>query len=236
MPFGLNLNSGGDYLEIVKYDARSGRVTRIDRDADSGERAAVDITDGFECLPDLEHAGKGWAWFQSGQQSTLDFVMRWFDAEITFVAAAFGKPSPGSALRLTLSPKSGRWHGAEPRELTVTASAAFNGLWALYTQGLAQREHYPGKTPVAKLTGVKPVTSGSGARKSTNYEPQFAIVKWVKSPQDFEMPPERTGATPNGSAAADAYKAAKDGSPPRVAPAQIPPPPPPPADEESDWG
>ena len=232
MPFGLNLNSGGDYLEIVKYDARSGRVTRIDRAADSGERAPVDITDGFEFLPDLEHAEKGWAWFQSGQAP--DFVMVPVDTKDL-------PPQPSQnhrqavRLRLMLSPKAAG--GTERlRELAVTASAAFNGLWALYTQWLAQREHHPGKTPVAKLTGVKPVTSGSGARKSTNYEPQFEIVKWVKTPQDFEAPPERTAATPNGSAAADAYKAAKHGSPPRVAPAKVPPPPPPPADEESDWG
>ena len=74
MPFGLNLNSGGgDYLRIVKFDARAGRVFRIDRDKDTGEQKQVDITDVFEGVFDFAYAATGWAWLQHGQAP--DFVM-----------------------------------------------------------------------------------------------------------------------------------------------------------------
>ena len=93
----------------------------------------------------------------------------------------------------------------------MTANAAIHGLRALYDEWVAGREHHPGKTPLAKLTGVKPETSGGGAEGRSTIEPQFAIAKWVKIPHEFETPLERSAAAPNGSAAADAYTAAKGG-------------------------
>ena len=46
-----NVSSGGDFLPIVKYDARAGRMFRVDRDPISGEKTQVDITG-----PDLRFA------------------------------------------------------------------------------------------------------------------------------------------------------------------------------------
>ena len=43
MVFGLNLNITGDFLPIVKIDARTGRILRVDCD-DGGEQRLVDIT------------------------------------------------------------------------------------------------------------------------------------------------------------------------------------------------
>ena len=228
MPFGLNI-SGGDFLPIVKYDARAGRFFRVDRHEVTGDREAVDITDGFECLPDFEHAEKGWAWFQSGQAP--DFVMVPVESQ--------GLPPQPSEnhrqavrLRLWLSAKAAG--GTERlREIATTANTALNGFGALYDQWLANREHNPGKAPLVRLTGAKPVTSGGARQRSTNYEPQFTIAKWVNIPEAFQTAPE--GAAPSGSTAApDDYKAAKGGSakPPAV-PAQAPPPA---ENEEDDFG
>ena len=47
----MNVSSGGDFLPIVKYDARAGRMFRVDRDPISGEKTQVDITG-----PDLRFA------------------------------------------------------------------------------------------------------------------------------------------------------------------------------------
>ncbi|MCC2651645.1 MAG: hypothetical protein K0Q60_1808 [Microvirga sp.] len=229
MGFGLNLNAGGDFLPIIKYDARAGRFFRVDRN-DEGEREPIDITDGLEFLPDFEHAEKGWAYFQPGQAP--DFLM-------VSVESKDLPPQPSKnhrkavRLRLMLSPKTAG--GAERlREITTTANAALHGFETLYEEWLANRDRNPDKVVMARLTGVKPVTSG-GRQKSTNYEPQFTIVNWVKAPEEFETPPERSAPTPNGSASPDDYRAAKSGSanPPAV-PAKSPPPRP--ADEDTDWG
>src|ERR687898_74311 len=72
--FGFNLNAGGDFLPILKFDARAGRLFRIDRDGDTGEQEQVDVTDVFEAAIDFEHGEAGWIWFQAGQAP--DFVMR----------------------------------------------------------------------------------------------------------------------------------------------------------------
>ena len=57
MPFGLNI-SGGDFLPIVKYDARAGRFFRVDRDDETGEREPVDITEASNACP-ISTCGKG---------------------------------------------------------------------------------------------------------------------------------------------------------------------------------
>ena len=231
MHFGFNLNSGG-FVPRVKYDARAGRVFCDDRDEETGERTPVDVTDGFEFLPDFPHAEKGYAWFQSGQAP--DFVMVPIDAK-----DLPPKPSenhrPAVRLPLMISSKAAG-DGGRLRELTVTASTAIHGLWTLYEQWIANREHNPGKTPLVKLMGVKPVATGGGGQRSINFEPQFAIVKWVNTPQEFETAPQRSATAPNGSAAADAHTAAKGGAKPPVAPAKASTAADPAADEESDWG
>src|SRR5215207_4315611 len=73
MGFGLNLNAGGDYLPVLKYDARAGRLFRMDRDEVTGEQDPVDITEAFEAAVDFAHGEAGWCWFQAGQAP--DFVM-----------------------------------------------------------------------------------------------------------------------------------------------------------------
>ena len=73
------------------------------------------------------------------------------------------------------------------------------GLEALYDAWLAGRKHNPGKTVLVRLAGVKPVVSKRRGQKSTIYEPIFEVVRWVKIPAEFEMPPERPAA-PNGAA------------------------------------
>lgn len=229
--FGLNLNSGGDFLAIVKIDARSGRIFRVDRNED-GEATPTDITDVFEGVFDLAHAEAGWALFVAG--AAPDFAM-----------APIGEPLPpqpsqnhrqGVRLRLLLAPKAaGKMERL--REVAVTSKAVIRALEALYDQWLAGRDKNAGKTVLTRLGGVKPVVSVGGGQKSTNYEPVFTVARWVPVPKEFEGPPARAAAVPNGAGAADAYRAAKDGPKPSAASAgpPAPPPPVPPADAD-DWG
>ena len=72
------------------------------------------------------------------------------------------------------------------REITITAKTAIRGFEVLYDSWLAAREHNPGKVVLARLAGVRPVQSGGGGQKSTNYEPVFEVVKWATTPAEFE--------------------------------------------------
>jgi hypothetical protein len=45
MPFGLNASkASGDVPDIVKYDARAGRLFRVEYDPDPREKEQIDIT------------------------------------------------------------------------------------------------------------------------------------------------------------------------------------------------
>jgi len=46
-----------------------------------------------------------------------------------------------------------------------------------------------------ELVDTTPITSGEGARKSTNYSPVFKIASWVDRPADLVyIPKSRSGA------------------------------------------
>src|SRR5215204_7061229 len=127
MGFGLNLNAGGDYLPVLKYDARAGRLFRMDRDEVTGEQDPVDITEAFEAAVDFAHGEAGWCWFQAGQAP--DFVM------VPIGEALPPQPTKnhkqGVRLRLLLSSKAAG--GKERlRELATTARSALAGLSALH--------------------------------------------------------------------------------------------------------
>src|SRR5206468_7502697 len=66
--FPIEPSSGGDFLPIIKYDARAGRIFRMDRvDNGSGyESDAVDITPIFKALADFENVQVGWIYFPPG--------------------------------------------------------------------------------------------------------------------------------------------------------------------------
>jgi hypothetical protein len=63
MAFNMNLNSGSaaDIIPIVKYDARAGRMQRVDRI--DGVAVPTDITAGFAAVFDFENIEKGWITF-----------------------------------------------------------------------------------------------------------------------------------------------------------------------------
>ena len=76
--------------------------------------------------------------------------------------------------------------GGDCRELASTAGVMKAGLNALHDEYLSGVKANPGKLPVVVLRDTVPLTSGSGDKKSTNYQPIFEIVSWVKRPVDLD--------------------------------------------------
>ena len=58
------VGEGGSFLPIIKYDARSGRISR--RDRENGENNDVDITRNFKAIFDFENVEIGWINFNTG--------------------------------------------------------------------------------------------------------------------------------------------------------------------------
>lgn len=175
MALGLNTEStGGDFLPIIKYDSRAGRIFRVDR-AD-GISTPHDITAKFKAVVDFEHIEVGYINFATG--GAPDFVV-----------VPLGEPMPQrpsvdhkQGFRLTL--KLGKESGGDVRELASVAKVALQGIDDLHNAYEAGKAQNAGKLPVIALKDVVAVTT-EGKQKTTNYKPVFEILQWVPRPEDL---------------------------------------------------
>ena len=208
MGLGLPVSTGGgDRTPIIKYDARAGRIHRIDRSNASGswETSELEITTGFQAIFDLENIETGWLNFPAGGAPDIR-------------TAKIGEPLPDrpsdkhrAGFRVLM--KLGKSCGGDLREMASNAKVSIAAMDKLYDAYVAEVQNHPGKLPVVTLAGTEKVVSQGKdeqgkPQSSTNYQPVWEIKSWV------DRPPELGG---EGSAEAV--------SPP-------PPPPPPPAVKE----
>lgn len=175
---------GANRTPIIKYDARAGRIFRIDRSNESGqwETEQVEITNGFQAIMDLENIETGWLNFPTGGAPDIKTVR-------------IGTPMPErpsdkhrSGFRILM--KLGKSSGGDLREMAANAQVSIKGMDALYDAYLAGVAANAGKLPVVVLEKTTAVTSsGKGADgkpvSSTNYQPVWAISKWVDRPDEL---------------------------------------------------
>jgi hypothetical protein len=207
---GINYEStGGDFLPIVKFDCRAGRMFR--RDRANGENTDVDITRSFKAVVDLENLETGWMNFDTG--GAPEFAMAVFGK-----AAVPDKPSDKHRLGVRLVLKLHKDCGGDVREFAGNAKSLVRGVDGLHDAYLAGVKENQGKLPVVVLEDTTPITTGEGARKSTNYAPVFKIVNWVSRPEDLVHEPRSSSAAPA------AAKATNAGSPPSTGSTRVPPP------------
>lgn len=189
MALGFTYSSGGgDFTAIIKYDARAGRIFREDRKQDAGGnwgKDSVDLTSNFKAVFDFENIEVGYINFPQG--GAPDFVM-----------VALGDPYPqrpsnthqqGVRFMLKLA-KDAAGDAAPIRELAGTSAAFRMGIDDLHDAYTAQKAANPGKLPIVTLKSTLPVTSGTGTKKSTNYQPVFEIVGWAARPDDLVFVPK----------------------------------------------
>jgi hypothetical protein len=186
----LNLpsrGSGEDRTPIVKYDARAGRLFRVDRQQSDGswETNTVEITPVFQAVMDLENIELGWLYFPTNGAPEID-------------VAPYGKPIPNKpsdkhrpGFRIHM--KLGKQAGGDIREMAANAAVSIAGMDDLHDAYLKDCKAHPGELPVVRLDKTTPiVTTGKGADgkpvSSQNYQPVWVIVGWAKRPDDL-LPP-----------------------------------------------
>ena len=204
--FSTEPTSGGDWLPIIKYDARSGRMFRIDRvqSTDGFASDPVDITQTFKAVFDFDNIESGWIDFPVG--SAPSFYLVPIGQQLP------PKPSEkhknGVRILLKLAPSCGG--DKQVREIASSAKAFLGGIEQVYSEYLREKAKYPGQLPVLTLASTTPVVTGTGQTKSTNYRPTFNISGWAKRPVDLvytatampSAPAAHTNGAGNGSAAA----------------------------------
>jgi hypothetical protein len=170
-----------DFTPIVKYDARAGRIFRVDRlDTGNGfENNPVDITANFKAIFDFENVEVGWIDFPVG--SAPSFALVPMGKQLPDRPSA--KHKNGIRMLLKLTKACG---GDRPvREIAGTSKAFLSGVEDIYGEYAKEKAKYPNQLPVIVLVSTTPVTSGSGDRKSTNYHPKFKIDGWAPRPEDL---------------------------------------------------
>ena len=193
MALNLPKSGGGNRTPIIKYDARAGRIFRVDRTQgpDGWDSKTVEITPVFQAVFDMENIELGWLYFPTNGAP-----------EIT--VAKYGQPLPeqpsknhraGFRVHLLLGAQS----GGDVREMAANAQVSIKGMDALHDAYLAGLKDHPGQLPVVKMeTTEAVVSSGKDATgksvSSQNYMPCWSIFKWVPRPEqlpaDGVMPAE----------------------------------------------
>ena len=169
---------GADFMPIAKFDARSGRTFRVDRE--DGVNVPTDITHNFKAVFDFENIEMGWIYFVSG--SPPDFQT----LPLPVPVPRPPKPSEFHKWGFRINIKLSAECGGNCRDFSSTAKGVGDAMDALHDEYLQGIKTNPGKLPVVIIKNTAPVTTGVGEKKSTNYKPTFEIIAWVKRPADLD--------------------------------------------------
>jgi len=185
--FSTEPSAGGDFTPICKYDARAGRVFRVDREqaGDGFVSNPVDITAIFKAVVDFENVETGWMDFLPGSAPSFALVSL---ADLTSGKITLpDRPGPKhkNGIRFLLKRNKACGGDKPVRELAGTSKAFLGGVEEVFTEYERTRAQYPGQLPVIELASTTPVKSGSGSTQSTNYRPTFRISGWAKRPEDL---------------------------------------------------
>ncbi len=196
--FGFSTETAtGEFTAILKYDARAGRLFRIDR-VDTGggfENDPVDITAEFKAIFDFENVEVGWIDFVAGSAPHCVLVK--------MGEALPPRPSDrhknGVRFLVKLAKTCVGPTGKAIREVMGTAKVFLNGVETVYKAYLLEKDKNAGKLPVIALEKTTPIKSGSGERTSTNYQPNFKIVSWAPRGDLVFTPKAGSAAAANGN-------------------------------------
>lgn len=203
-----------DRTPVLKYDARAGRIFRVDRTqgADGWTSNPVEIPSNvFQAVMDVENIETGWLHFPTGGAPDIKVV----PINQPFPEKPSDKHRSGFRIIMLL----GKTSGGDVREMAANAQVSIQGMDALHDLYAAGVKANPGKLPVVVLESTIPVTSsGKGADgkpvSSTNYKPVWGIVKWVDRPAELTAghgggaPPAAAAPAPEPAPAAAAPAAA----------------------------
>lgn len=183
MALGLSAggSGGGEIQPYINYDAKAGRMFRVDR-SQGGDGMwntdKVEITNTVQMVMDLANIRVGWINYTTqGPVRKLVVLGQEPIPARPDDKNAEGKPAfkQGFEINLLLDKASG---GGVPRVFGSAAGCVIEAMDALHDAYSAAPESKAGKLPIVKIASVQPVKSG----QSTNYKPAFAIVNWIDRP------------------------------------------------------
>lgn len=213
MAFGMKTTTG-DFLPIVKYDARAGKFFKVDKRVDGGSDA-IEVPLNTRFGLDIGTLEAGYVMF--GPQGPVRHMVPYIDG-VAMPPQPQDKDAegklmfrPGFYVKVVGQAVDGA------REWCSNAAVLLNAMDELYQQVIHAPEAAAGKIPLIRIASTVAVKSGTGARSSTNYAPVLAVDTWVDRP-DICGP--RTVPAPGGNGTAPAMTAQAGA---RAAAAQVQP-------------
>jgi hypothetical protein len=169
--------SSGDFLPMLKYDARVGTLYLQDRVYSGGhwETEQRDITKEFRAAFDLANLQRGWIKFPKGAAP---------ETRLAPIAQDYGEALDDDfkeGIRVLV--KMDTSLGGNVRELMSTAVALWNAMDALHDAYLASADQHPGALPVVDLAETTETKTSAG----TSVAPVFKIVGWIPRPPDLPI-------------------------------------------------
>ena len=176
----------GDLLPIVKYDARQGVFSKMDRrQTAQGDWESVPVPwPDPTFLADLHHIEVGWISFASGRP----------DLRLVPLGEALPEKQDATDAKqgFRLLIKLPASEGGEIRHFSHTGMGVVKAFDELHDRFLkAPEAKDENLVPVISVDDVKPVKTRQGA---VNYAPEFTISKWVARPEGFH--PDQVASEP----------------------------------------
>jgi hypothetical protein len=188
---GLGLDTGtftGEIKPRVKYDAKAGRLFRVDRieRIDGFASDAVDITDTAQIIVDFPNIRVGWiAYSPQGPIRRLVVLGKEPIPPRPEDKGADGKPAFKQGFEVDIALDNCTSGGNNvARVLGSTANCVIDAMDNLHDAYSAAPESKAGKLPIVKIARVLPIQVG----QSINYKPVFEIIGWVDRPAVLAFP------------------------------------------------
>lgn len=180
MALGIKSSSAsGDFLPRIQYNAKAGRMYRVERTQDSAGNWSNDIEEipiPLQLAFDMASVEVGWIKLD---ETGVDFQM----VPVNTALPAQPSDKHKQGFRVLVYTKA-----LGVRHFSHTAKCVIGAVDELHDAWSAQFDEHPGQVPVVTLERTLQVTTGSGAKKSTNFAPIFAITKWIPRPALFDTP------------------------------------------------
>ena len=213
-------SGGGDFRPIIKYDAKAGKMFRVDRFKDLAgkwDSQLVEITDACAFIADMPNIEIGWMAFDPQVKFEMVKYLDLQSGQTQYPVQPtgldkYGNPAFKEAFRVGIklanSALQNPTNGEAPeavRDLSGSSAAIRNAFNAIVEAWEAAPERNDGLLPVVQMKGANPVKSAHG----TNYQPVFEIVAWQPRPDDLPADGGRGGDTGQAVAQTQAQEPAQ---------------------------
>jgi len=169
--------SGGDFLPILKFNAKEGELRLVNRIFEGGEWSTreTDVTQSFKAIADMEGLMVGWIKFPANSAPQTQLVPAGED---------YGEaPTKDYREGVRLIFKMSREIDGSTREFMSTAIGVWAAIDELHDAYEEAAPDHPGKLPIVRLAKVVEQSTKQG----TVYAPQFEIVGWADRPADMPV-------------------------------------------------